>query len=117
MPGAQVSVRLRLGAEVLHIATTAGAVVAAHRLTPSDAGRVVRDDGHVIALQKVVLSAFTDAGPCRHKTRRPPSAAARTEAARLRGLPADNPAARLVIDMSSYAAAAARLGQGSPSTV
>jgi transposase len=115
MPGAQVSVRLRLGADVLHIAA-AGAVIAAHRLAPAGAGRVVRDDGHVVALEKAVLSAFTDAGPCRHKTRRPPSQAARVEAARLQGLSTDDPAARVVIDMASYAAAAARLNQPTPST-
>jgi transposase len=114
MPGAQVSVRLRLGADVLHIATAAGAVVAAHRLAPAGAGQVVRDDGHVVALEKAVLAAFSDAGQCRHKTRRPPSPAARAEAARLQGLPADNPAARVVIDMAAYAATAARLGQASP---
>jgi hypothetical protein len=101
MPGAIVSVRLRLGADVLHVATAAGAVVAAHRLAPGGAGRVVRDGGHVIALEKTVLAAFTDAPPCRHKTSQPPSAAARVEAARLRGLPVDDPAARVVIDMSS----------------
>jgi CBS domain-containing protein len=113
----QVAVRLRLGADVLHIASAAGAVVAVHRLAPAGAGRVVRDDGHVLALEKAVLSAFTNTGPCRHKTRRPPSSAARAEAARLRGLPADNPAARVVIDMSSYATAAARLGRSSPSAM
>jgi hypothetical protein len=117
MPGAQVSVRLRLGADIVHVVTAAGAVVAAHRLAPAGAGRVVRDGGHVVALEKTVLAAFTDQAPCRHKTRRPPSPAARVEAARLRGLPADDPAARVVIDMSSYAAAAARLGQNKPSTV
>jgi len=116
MPGAEVSVRLRLGADVLHIATAAGVIIAAHRLAPAGAGRVVRDDGHVVALEKAVLSAFTDAGPCRHKTRRPPSQAARVEAARLQGLPSDDPAARVVIDMASYAAAAARLNQSTPST-
>ena len=115
MPGAQVSVRLRLGADVLHIATTAGAVVAAHRLAPTGAGQVVRDDGHVVALEKAVLAAFTDAGPCRRKTRRPPSAAAQAEAARLRGLPTGDPAARVVIDMAAYAAAAARLAHTTPS--
>jgi transposase len=114
MPGAHVSVRLRLGGDVLHIATAAGAVVAAHRLAPAGAGRVVRDDGHVVALEKAVLAAFTGTGPCRHKTRRPPSPAARVEAARLRGLPTGDPAARVVIDMSSYAAAAARLTTSSP---
>lgn len=116
MPGAQVSVALRLGADVLHVATAAGAVIAAHRLAPAGAGRVVRDDGHVVALEKAVLAAFTDAGPCRHKTRRPPSPAARVEAARLRGLPTSDPAARVVIDMSSYAAAAARLATSPPQT-
>jgi transposase len=117
MPGAQVHVRLRLGADVLHIATAAGAVVAAHRLAPAGAGQVVRDDGHVVALETAVLAAFTDAGPCRHKTRRPASAAAQAEAARLRGLPTSHPAARVVIDMAPYAAAAARLAQTPPSTV
>jgi transposase len=117
MPGAHVSVRLRLGGEVLHIATAAGAVIAAHALAPAGARRVVRDEGHVVALEKAVLAAFTDAGPCRHKTRRPPSSAARAEATRLQGLPVDNPAARVVIDMASYAHAAARLAEVSPSSV
>jgi hypothetical protein len=117
MPGAQVSVRLRLGADIVHIATAAGAVVAAHSLAPSGGGRVVRDAGHVVALDTAVLAAFSNAAPCTHKTRRPPSPAARAEAARLRGLPVDDPAARVVIDMSSYAAAAARLGHTAPSTV
>jgi hypothetical protein len=111
-----VAVRLRLGADVLHVATAAGAVVAAHRLAPTGAGQVVRDAGHVVALEKNVLAAFTDAPPCRHKTRRPPSGAARVEAARLRGLPVDDPAARVVIDMSSYAQAAAQLTQPRSST-
>lgn len=54
--------RLRLGADVLHLATAAGAVVAAHRVAPAGAGRVVRDAGHVVALEKAMLSAFSDAG-------------------------------------------------------
>ena len=115
MPGAQVRVRHRLGADIVHVATVAGVVVAAHRLAARGAGKVVRDAGHVVALEKAVLAAFTDAGPCTHKTRRPPSAAARVEAARLRGLPADDPASRVVIDLSTYAAAAARLNQTTPS--
>lgn len=116
LPGAQVTVRVRLGADLLHIATAAGSVVSAHRLAPPGAGRTVRDEGHVVALEKAVLATFTDVGPCRHKTRRPPSADARAEAARLRGLPVDDPAARVVIDMSSYAAAAARLGRTAATT-
>jgi hypothetical protein len=115
MPGATVSIRHRLGADVVHLATAAGSVVAVHRLAPAGAGRVVRDDGHVLALEKTVLAAFTDVAPCRHKTRRPPSPAARTEAARLCGIPVDDPASRVVIDMASYAQVAARLATPRPS--
>ncbi|MFD9961879.1 hypothetical protein [Amycolatopsis sp. NPDC058986] len=56
-----------------------------------------------------MLGAFSTARPCTHKTRRPPSAAALAEAARLRGLPATGPAAHVVIDLSAYAATAAKL--------
>ncbi|MFI7676371.1 IS21 family transposase [Actinophytocola sp. NPDC049390] len=107
--GAQVHVRHRLGAEMLRIVTAGGATVAVHHRAPDGAGRVVRDDGHVVALEQAALGAFSTQRPCSHKTRRPPSAAALAEAARLRGLPATGPAARVVIDLSTYAATAARL--------
>ncbi|CRK56835.1 Mobile element protein [Alloactinosynnema sp. L-07] len=107
--GAQVQVRHRLGAEQLRIVTARGATVAVHRRAPDGAGRTVRDNGHVIALEQAALGAFTTARPCSHKTRRPPSAAALAEAARLRGLPTTGPAAHVVIDLSTYAATAARL--------
>jgi hypothetical protein len=107
--GAQVHVRHRLGAEMLRIVTASGATVAVHHRAPDGAGRVVRDDGHVVALEQAALGAFSTQRPCSHKTRRPPSAAALAEAARLRGLPATGPAARVVIDLSAYAATAARL--------
>jgi hypothetical protein len=107
--GAEVHVRHRLGADILHIVTAGGATVAIHHRAPDSAGRVIRDDGHVAALEQAVLGAFTSARPCTHKTRRPPSAAALAEAARLRGLPATGPAAHVVIDLSAYAATAARL--------
>ena len=51
------------------------------------AGATVRDDGHVRALETKVLAAFSDARPCRSKTRRPAGKASRAEAARLRGTP------------------------------
>lgn len=89
--------------------TSGGATVAVHHRAPDDAGRVIRDDGHVIALEKAVLGAFSTDRPCTHKTRRPPSAAALAEAARLRGLPTTGPAAHVVIDLSTYAATAAQL--------
>jgi transposase len=112
--GHRVTVRHRLGADTVTIATGGGAVIAEHRRAPDGAGATVRAQQHVVALETAVLSAFSDAKPCKHKTRRPPSAAALAEAARLRGLGGDDPAARVVIDLADYAAVAARLGRHTP---
>ena len=109
LAGAAVKVRHRLGADLLHVVTAGGATVATHRRSPDGAGATVRDAGHVVALEQAVLDRFSTAERCRHKSRRPPSAAAQAEAARLRGLPVADPASRVVIDLSTYAAAAARL--------
>ena len=49
---------------------------------------MIRHDEHVTALEHAVLAAFTDRAPCRAKTRRPPSEAARAEAARITATPA-----------------------------
>lgn len=105
--GAAVTVTHRLGSEQVTIATASGAVIARHRRAPDGAGAVVRDGGHVRALEKAVLASFSAAPPCRRKDRRPPSADALAEAARLRGAP--GPAERVVIDLAAYAAAATRL--------
>lgn len=104
MPGAQVIVRHRLGADALRIVTASGATVAVHRRAPNGAGATLRDDGHVRALETAVLTAFSDARPCRSKTRRPAGQASRAEAARLRGITAASSAERVVIDLSAYAA-------------
>jgi transposase len=116
MTGTRVVVAHRLGAPSITIATAGGAVVAEHHRAADGAGATVRAEHHVVALETAVLSAFSDGRPCKHKTRRPPSPAAAAEAARLQGLPAGDPAARVVIDMSTYAAAAARLTHTTPST-
>ncbi|MEJ2865363.1 Mu transposase domain-containing protein [Actinomycetospora flava] len=114
MPGAQVVVRHRLGAGQIRIATASGATVAVHERAPNGCGAVVRDEGHVRALEAKVLQAFTDSPRCRTKTRRPAGQAARDEAARLRGAPATttgsgtnsaaSSAERVVVDLSTYAA-------------
>jgi transposase len=117
MTGTRMLVRHRLGDQTITIATAGGAVVAEHHRALDGAGCVVRAEHHVVALETAVLAAFSDARPCKHKTRRPPSSAATAEAARLRGLPTTDPAARVVIDMSTYAAAAAHLTRTTPSTV
>lgn len=111
LSGARVTVRHRLGADELRIVTAGGAAVAAHLRAPDGAGRLVRDAGHVVALEQAALAAFTHERPCRSKTRRPPTPAALAEAAALRGFPATGPAAHVVIDLSTYAATAAALGR------
>lgn len=109
LAGTAVTVTHRLGSHTVQLATVSGVVVAAHRRAVDGSGAVVRDAGHVVALERAVLSAFSTAKPCTHKTRRPPSAAAVAEAARLRGVPASDPAQKVVIDLAVYAATAARL--------
>jgi hypothetical protein len=109
--GQQVSVRHQLGGAVLDVVTAAGTVLARHRREPDHAGAVVRDDGHVAALEKKVLAARGQAGrPCRSKERRPPSAQALAEAAAIRGQGGE-PAAP-VTDFAAWAAAARPLRPG-----
>ncbi|MDN3061199.1 IS21 family transposase [Streptomyces hygroscopicus] len=110
LPGAQVKVIHRLGEDDLRIATAGRAVIAQHHRAPRGAGQTVRDDGHVIALERAVLASFSDRAPCKNKVRKPLSAAALAEAERLRGhTAAGDPAERVVIDLSHYAAVADRL--------
>jgi hypothetical protein len=95
---------------MLDIATQAGIVVARHRLAPDGAGVVVRDHGHVAALDATALKApVAVRRPHRRKERIPPGEAARAAAARLRG---DPPSPMLqstlspVIDLAAYERAA-----------
>ena len=100
-----MTVTHRLGTATLDLVTARGVVLARHRRHPDSAGAVARHDEHVAALERTVLGAFTDRAPCRRKLRRPPSAAARAEADRLRAAAA-GPAEQVVIDFTRYAAAA-----------
>jgi len=110
LAGSRVKVRHRLGAATLEVATAAGVVLACHRREGDGAGVLVRADGHVAALEKRVLTGFSDRVPCRRKERRPPSAAALAEADRLRGRATGG--ARVVVDFGAYVAAAqARTGR------
>jgi hypothetical protein len=118
MTGRELIVRSPLGSPHLEVATEAGVVLARHHRAPDGAGAVIRDAGHVTALEHAVLAAFSDRAACRGKTRRPPSAAALTQAARLRGEgePATAPGTGQVVDFAAYAAAvtpisATRTGQ------
>ncbi|HEY8718721.1 IS21 family transposase [Pengzhenrongella sp.] len=120
LTGARVSVVLRLGASVIDIATTpgpavgarGGIVIARHRLAPTGAGAMIRDDGHVVALERAAMAAATSASPHRGKVRRPPSQAALAVAPALQtptgtegAAPSTGPG--VVVDLARYAAAAA----------
>jgi hypothetical protein len=108
--GQKVTVRHQLGSPAIDVVTTAGTVLARHRRQPDHAGAVVRDEGHVSALEKKVLAARGQAaGPCGRKERRPPSAEAMAEAAAIGGQP--GPAAP-VTDFAAWAAAARPLRPG-----
>lgn len=106
--GATVEITRRLDAEVIDIVTTGSTgreiTIARHRLAADGAGAVVRDDGHVIALEAAVLAATSTAGgrrPHRRKERIPPGLAAQAAAAVLRGESTDAGAAP-VIDLTTY---------------
>ncbi len=102
--GQRVTVRHQLGAATLDVVTAAGTVLARHRREPDHAGAVVRDSGHVTALENKVMAARGQAGrPCHRKERRPPSASAMAEAAAIRGEPG---LAAPVTDFAAWAAAA-----------
>ncbi len=64
---AVVTVACRLGAGHLDIATTAGTVIARHASAPAGAGVIVRDHGHVLALEQAAMTAASPAPPHRRK--------------------------------------------------
>ena len=110
LAGATVSVLHRLGATSIDIATGSGAgrpptVLARHRLAADGAGVMVREHGHVLALQTAALAAFNTAAPHRRKQRIPPGPAARAAADHLRqsGAARDD---QVVIDLAAYDRAA-----------
>jgi transposase len=120
----RVTLTVRLGAASVDIATApaaggpgGGVVIARHHLAPEGAGVMVRDHGHVLALESAALNAATSARPHRRKERRPPSPAALALRAAVTGTAAAGAApdpsgagagGAQVIDLGVYTAAAAR---------
>jgi hypothetical protein len=102
--GELVVVRHRLGSGIVEVSTGGGVGLAPHRREPDGAGALIRADEHVAALERAVLAALTDRGPCRHKTRRPPSPAALAEAERIRRAGAGLAGQQVVVDFAAYAA-------------
>ena len=101
-----VNVIWRLGSSLADIATPSGIVVARHVLAPAGAGVMVRDHGHVAALDVAAMAGSTSAPPHRRKQRIPPGPAARAAAAAITGTSNKNCAVGTVIDLSAYTKAA-----------
>ena len=117
LSGRELIVSARLGSGIVEVATETGVVLARHCRARDGAGAVVRDRGHVAALEAAVLAGFTDRAACRGKTRRPPSPAARAQAARLHGDPDPAAGGGQVLDFAAYAAAVRPLTGPGASTV
>lgn len=106
-----VAVTVRLGGAHLEVSTTtstsrtAPVVVARHRIAAPGSGVIVRDHGHVAALEQAAMTAGSPR-PHRGKTRIPPGPDSLAAAAVLRGGP-DPRTEAAVIDLAHYAAAAA----------
>jgi len=83
LAAAAVVVSHPLGDLFLDIATTSGIVIARHRMAADGLGVVVRDGGHVIALDAAAMATATTGRPHRRKERIPPGAAAQAAAAQL----------------------------------
>jgi transposase len=103
-----VAVRHHLGAPFIDITTESGIVIARHTLATDGCGVLIRDHGHVIALEHAVLAATTNAPPHRRKQRIPPgpAALAAADALRAAGNPDQQHTAAPVIDMATYENAA-----------
>jgi transposase len=107
LAAAEVRVSMQVGGTVLDIATTSGVVIARHQLANEGLGVMVRDHGHVIALDQAAMATATTGRPHRRKERIPPGDAARDAAEKLRNPQSANTShAAPVIDLSVYERAA-----------
>ena len=86
LAAAGVVVSHPLGGQFCDIATTGGIVIARHRMAADGLGVMVRDSGHVIALDAAAMATAATGRPHRRKERIPPGPAATVAAAQLRQL-------------------------------
>jgi len=83
LAAATVVVSPPLGGQFCDIATKSGIVLARHRMAPDGLGVMVRDTGHVIALDTAAMATAATGRPHRRKERIPPGPAAKAAAAQL----------------------------------
>jgi hypothetical protein len=118
LAAAAVTVSHPVGGEFLDIATTTGIVIARHRMATDGLGVMVRDSGHVIALDTAAMATAATGRPHRRKERIPPGPAAKAAAAQLLRLrdsaavvavePSTPSTDSTLIDLSAYERAAQR---------
>jgi transposase len=115
LAAAQVVVSHPVGGQFLDIATTTGIVIARHTIAADGLAVMVRDSGHVIALDAAAMATAATGRPHRRKERIPPGPAAKAAAAQLLRLTGATPSAAdsstvstdsTVIDLSAYERAA-----------
>jgi hypothetical protein len=115
LAAAGVTVSHPVGGEFCDIATTGGIVIARHRLAADGLGVMVRDSGHVIALDTAAMAMAATGRPHRRKERIPPGPEAKAAAAQLLRLHAETTTSdqyhtpstdSTVIDLSAYERAA-----------
>jgi hypothetical protein len=115
LAAAQVRVSHPIGGEFCDIATMSGIIVARHRMAADGLGVMIRDTGHVIALDTAAMAAAATGRPHRRKERIPPGPEAKAAAAQLRQLHAETTNSdqsctsstdSTVIDLSAYERAA-----------
>lgn len=115
LAAAQVVVSHPVGGQFCDIATNSGIVVARHRMAADGLGVVVRDAGHVIALDAAAMTSAATGRPHRRKERIPPGVAAKAAAAQLQRTQSESsttaeipatPTDSTIIDLSAYEAAA-----------
>ncbi|NLU84715.1 DDE-type integrase/transposase/recombinase [Rhodococcus sp. HNM0569] len=86
LSSAAVTVTQVLGTEVIDIVTASGITVARHRLAGDGTGAIVRDHGHVHALEQSAMAGANTGRPHNRKERIPPGVDALAAAQALRAI-------------------------------
>jgi transposase len=107
--GTQVTVSHRLGSPSVDVVAPSGVIICRHERATTGTGKIVRALEHKAALESEVLSAFRTDPPCKRKLNKPPSPAARAEAAKLLESFED---ADVVVDLAVYQSLVEEAGFG-----
>lgn len=84
LAAARVRITHVVGSDIIDIVTASGITIARHRLAADGTGAMVRDHGHVYALEQAAMAGANTGRPHRRKERIPPGPDARAAAAALR---------------------------------